>query len=127
MIDVDAANEDPDLRDTPFGRICICPPLAPGAAPLVVIDNEETGARNVVGVLNEGATVLDGLYGKRQWEAWHVLEKAERQRIAEERRQELVSDDIGRDFKKALDGMMMRTVDGRDALIGAMNRRRLRS
>ena len=98
-----------------------------GAATLVVIDNEETGARSVVGLLKDGATVLDGLYGKRQWEAWHVLEKAERQRIAEEQRQELVSADIGRDFKKALNGMMMRTVDGRDALIGALNRRRLRT
>jgi hypothetical protein len=127
MIDVDAANDDPDLRDTPFGRISLVKPRSPGAATLVVIDNEETGARSVVGLLKDGATVLDGLYGKRQWEAWHVLDKAERQRIAEEQRQELVSVDIGRDFKKALDGMMMRTVDGRDALIGALNRRRLRT
>lgn len=76
----------------------------------------------VVGLLRDGAGVFDGLHGKRQWEAWHVLDKAERYRLSREARQELSLQDHRADFRRAIDKSLARVVDGRDMLAAAMSR-----
>ncbi len=112
-------NDDPDLAHTPFGRVTLS--RAPhGGAPLVSLVHEQTGTPYVVGLLRDGAGVLDGLHGKRQWEAWHVLEKAERQRIREEMRQELSLNDHRADFRREINKALASVVDGRDLLAAAM-------
>jgi len=114
-----AINEDPDLHHTPFGRVTVSRSSA-GGAPMVSLTHEQTGTPYVVGLLVDGAVVVDGLHGKRQWEAWHVLDKAERQRLREESRQELALEDHRADFRREINKSLAAVVDGRDLLAAAM-------
>jgi hypothetical protein len=124
-MNLSAINDDPDLHHTPFGRVTVSRGPA-GGAPLVSIEHEQTGTPMVIGLLRDDAGVFDGLHGKRQWEAWHVLEKAERQRLQAESRAELSLEDQRIDFRRELNAALAAKVDGRDLLISAMSRFRKR-
>jgi hypothetical protein len=118
-MDLATVNEDPDLHATPFGRVTVS--RAPnGGVPMVSLVHEPSASPYVVGLLRDGAGVFDGLHGKRQWEAWHVLDKAERQRIREEMRQELSLNDHRADFRREINKALASVVDGRDLLAAAM-------
>jgi hypothetical protein len=124
-MDLAAINADPDLQHTPFGRVLVS--RSPGGGvPLCSIEHEASGTPMVVGLLRDGAGVFDGLHGKRQWEAWHVLEKAERHRLREEMRRELSLDDHRADFRREINKKLAATVDGRDLLAAAMSLPRIR-
>lgn len=114
-----AINDDPDLHHTPFGRVTVSR-FPSGGDPIVTLTHEQTGSPYIVGLLHPGAVVLDGLHGKRAWEAWHVLDKAERNRISEEQRRELDIEDHRADFRRAINKSLAAVVDGRDLLAAAM-------
>lgn len=120
-MDLAAINEDPDLHHTPFGRVLVSRAHGGGVA-MCSIEHEASGMPMIVGLLRDGAGVFDGLHGKRQWEAWHVLDKAERYRLSQEARQELSLQDHRADFRRAIDKSLARVVDGRDMLAAAMSR-----
>jgi len=120
-MDLAAINDDPDLHHTPFGRVLVSRAHG-GSVAMCSIEHESSGMPMVVGLLRDGAGVFDGLHGKRQWEAWHVLDKAERYRLSQEARQELSLQDHRADFRRAIDKSLARVVDGRDMLAAAMSR-----
>lgn len=125
-MDLATINEDPDLRDTPLGRMTLQQPN-PGGAVFVVVERQHDGENAIIGVVDPSTRrgVFDAVYGKRQWEALHIYERAESQRIAKEKADERQRLDARADFRRAMDRHMARSVDGRDTLIGALvNRRR---
>jgi hypothetical protein len=118
-MDLAAINDDPDLHHTPFGRVLVSRAHG-GGVPMCSIEHAASGMPMVVGLLRDGAGVFDGLHGKRQWEAWHVLDKAERFRIREEMQRELSLEDHRADFRREINKSLARVTDGRELLAAAM-------
>ncbi len=117
MLDLDAVNADPMLRDTPLGDLKV---IMWGGEPAVAIINrhDPDAFPRVVHMVAEGG-ILAAMYGRRFWEQREVRAAYERK---EERRIESAASvkadrnaDIERDFVKAI-----RKEGARDAFLQAV-------
>lgn len=120
-MDLATINEDPDLHDTPLGRVMLTQPTPKGVV-FAVGTHPNSGEQVILGVVDPPTSrgVQDAFYGKRQWEAQHVWEKAERQRLAKEAADEREHTDRRRDFVRALDKRIAGSADGREDFIRAL-------
>lgn len=119
-MDTHAINRDPALKRTPWGRVRVEQP-AGRAVGFVQCEHWATKERVTLGVVDDGKRVVwDAFYGKRQWEASHIIEEAEQRRIEEKKRLDAIDADVSRDRKRAIDSFLSRSVDGREMLVAAL-------
>ena len=128
-MDLDEVNQDPDLRDNPWGAMTLSRlnPSAPveyGEEYRVDIEHPVTGKRSMLGVTMVGQAPWNLVCGNRPYEFEHAMRVYARRQAEIQREHESRRKDQRKDFVNALRKFTHRTVDGREALAHYLHGRR---
>lgn len=126
-MDTHSINNDPDLKNCPFGAISVEPHTEEDGRRVlrVFITHPVTERRHFLGYTNPKRAVSPTTFlcGNRPYEVEHFT--ALRKRVAERQQKsyERVREDTSKDFRREVRAFLHKTVDGRDQLIDAFQGR----